>query len=161
MIKVTISCAYDKPRFGKNRLKKLCSDVCRRFGLECADINIALVDDGEIRRLNKRFRGHNCVTDCLSFEITGESPRLSARAKSRSFELVVNGNEAVRQSGRRGHSAEAEVALYTVHSLLHQLGFDDSGPRKASRMHKIEDEILREYGYGAVYGGPVSNGRDS
>ena len=67
------------------------------------------------------------------------------------FELVVNGEMAVRQAKQRGHSGEAELALYVTHGLLHNLGFDDSTKKKAQKMHRAEDEILQQFGYGLVY----------
>ena len=67
------------------------------------------------------------------------------------FELVVNGEMAVRQAKLRGHSGEAELALYVTHGLLHNLGFDDSTQNRAKKMHDTEDEILEQVGYGAVY----------
>ena len=58
---------------------------------------------------------------------------------------------AVRQASLRGHSSEAELALYITHGLLHKLGFDDSTKGRAKKMHDIENEILQQLGYGLVY----------
>jgi probable rRNA maturation factor len=58
---------------------------------------------------------------------------------------------ALRQANSRGHSSEAEIALYITHGLLHNLGFDDSTEPKAKNMHDIEDNILQQLGYGLVY----------
>ena len=58
---------------------------------------------------------------------------------------------AVRQANQRGHSSEAELALYITHGLLHNLGFDDSTKKQARKMHETEDKILQEFGYGIVY----------
>ena len=38
-----------------------------------------------------------------------------------------------------------------AHGLLHQLGFDDLQPEQARRMHREEDAILQDAGYGKVY----------
>ena len=58
---------------------------------------------------------------------------------------------AVKEAKLRGHSSEAELALYITHGLLHNLGFDDSQRTKAKKMHKTEDEILQQLGFGLVY----------
>ena len=52
---------------------------------------------------------------------------------------------------RRGHDAEAELALYVVHGLLHNIGYDDLTEADARKMHGMEDEILECFGYGTVY----------
>ena len=110
-------------------------------------VSIAIVDDAEIRKLNSRFLNRKSTTDCLSFGLSDNhglrSPGL--------FELIVNGEMAVRQANSRGHSSEAELALYITHGLLHNLGFDDATDCKAKKMHDIEDKILQQLGYGLVY----------
>jgi ssRNA-specific RNase YbeY (16S rRNA maturation enzyme) len=65
--------------------------------------------------------------------------------------LIVNGALARREVAQRGHGAEAELALYVTHALLHGLGCDDAAPGPAQEMHRTEDEILQHLGYGLVY----------
>ncbi len=131
-----------------SRLRELATTVCNRFGTDTEfQISIAIVDDAEIKELNTRFLEHRTTTDCLSFDLSDRGE------KSRVFELVVNGEMAVRQANSRGHSSEAELALYIAHGLLHNLGFDDSTPSLARKIHETEDEILQELGYGFVYNG--------
>jgi probable rRNA maturation factor len=67
------------------------------------------------------------------------------------FELVLNGQKATKEAKLRGHSAEAEVALYVIHGLLHNLGFNDVGPEEAAKMHDTEDQILKRFGFGLIY----------
>jgi probable rRNA maturation factor len=128
------------------RLKKLVEVICNRFKLSKATISIAIVDDAQIRKVNKRFLNKDSSTDCLSFNLSDNK-----KSSVKSFELVVNGEMAVRQANLRGHSSEAELALYITHGLLHNLGFDDSTKSQADKMHNIEDEILQQLGYGPVY----------
>jgi len=135
--------------FGK--LKKLVKAVCTRFAgckMESTkyEISIALIDDAEIRRVNKQFLNRSYPTDCLSFDLSDDGTN-----SVKSFELLVNAEEAVREANLRGHSSEAELALYVTHGLLHNLGFDDSTQEQAKKMHDTEDEILQQFGYGLVY----------
>jgi len=126
------------------RLKKLVKAVCTRFKLSKATVGIAIVDDAEIRKVNKQFLNRSSTTDCLSFNLSDNDAR-------KSFELVVNAEKAVKEANLRGHSSEAELALYITHGLLHNLGFDDSTQGQAKKMHDAEDEILQQLGYGSVY----------
>ena len=126
------------------RLKKLVKAVCTRFKLSKATVSIAIVDDAEIRNVSKQFLNRSSTTDCLSFN-------LSDNDAQKSFELVVNAEKAVKEATLRGHSSEAELALYVTHGLLHNLGFDDSTQDQAKKMHDAEDEILQQLGYGLVY----------
>jgi len=139
-----------------SKLKKLAKAICNRF-IECErgpakirntryEISIAIVDDAEIRRVNKQFLNHNCPTDCLSFDLSDDDTR-----RLKSFELIVNAEMAVKEANLRGHSSEAELALYITHGLLHNFGFDDSQQDQAQKMHDTEDEILQQQGFGLVY----------
>jgi len=138
-----------------HRLRKLVTTVCRRFGgrqgFGVYEISIAIVDDAEITKLNARFLGRSATTDCLSFDLSDAKTPHADALNSRTLELIVNGEMAARQAALRGHSGEAELALYITHGLLHSFGFDDCTPRKARKMHDAEDTILQELGYGTVY----------
>jgi probable rRNA maturation factor len=128
-------------------LEELVKAVCKRFDVSNATVSIAIVDDAGFREMNSRFLNRKSTSDCLSFDLSEEGEPKSGRL----FELVVNGEMAVRQAALRGHSSRAELALYVTHALLHNVGLDDSTERRAGEMHKIEDEILQQLGYGLVY----------
>ena len=147
MVTVQITNRFESLPVDAARLKRLVRAVCRRFGVAHARISIGVVDDAEIGRLNRQFLGHEGPTDSLSFDLSDtlepEAPKV--------FDLIVNAELAVREGARRGHEAQAELALYLTHGLLHQLGFDDATAEQARRMHETEDEILLHLGYGFVY----------
>jgi probable rRNA maturation factor len=129
------------------KLRALVCAVCKRFAVSRAVVGIGIVGDVEMRALNGRFLGRKTNTDCLSFDLSdGTGPE-----EPRVFDLIVNGELAIREAARRGHAGEAELALYVTHGLLHQLGFDDDIAERAGRMHRMEDEILQDLGYGSVY----------
>ncbi len=134
-----------------SKLKELVEVICGHFTRYETrdtryDISIALIDDAEIREVNRQFLNLNRTTDCLSFDLSDDD-----MSSAKSFELLVNAERAVREASRRGHSGEAELALYIAHGLLHNLGFDDATPAQAKKMHNAEDEILQQLGYGLVY----------
>ncbi len=150
-IVVQIAKKFDGIDVNLPKLKKLVKTICNRFTrYEIRDtkyeISIAIVDEDEIRKVNNQFLNRNLATDCLSFDLSQEDKHYS-----KSFELVVNAERAIKEAHLRGHSSEAELALYVTHSLLHKLGFDDSTQVQAKKMHDAEDEILQQLGYGSVY----------
>ncbi len=154
---ITVHIARDFKDIGVRlpELRKLIKAICNRFKLSKATVSIAIVDDAQIRELNNQFLNSKSITDCLSFDLSDdEEPQ-----PPKSLELIVNGEMAVREANLRGHSSEAELALYITHGLLHHLGFDDSTESQARKMHDMEDEILQQLGYGLVYnkGERISN----
>jgi probable rRNA maturation factor len=147
MITVQITNHFEELPADIARLKKLARTICRRFGVSHARISIGIVDDAEIGTLNTRFLDHHGTTDSLSFDLSDETEPEGRKV----FDLIVNGELAIREAAQRGHEAQAELALYLTHGLLHHLGFDDATAEQARRMHGTEDEILQHLGYGLVY----------
>ena len=138
------------------KLRKLVKTICNRFTRHQIrntryEISIAIVDDTRIRKVNSQFLNRKSTCDCLSFDLSDDEGQRSSKL----FELVVNGEMAVKEANSRGHSSEAELALYITHGLLHNLGFDDSTQSQAQKMHDTEDEILQQIGYGSVYNSSI------
>jgi probable rRNA maturation factor len=129
-------------------IRELITTACSRFGLSSATVSIAVVGDAEITDVNRQFLNSDRTTDCISFDLSDDEAGPDA---ARLFDLVVNGQKALRQAEQRGHSPEAELALYVIHGMLHNLGFDDATDRDAAKMHAVEDDILQQLGYGRVY----------
>lgn len=147
MIAVQITKNFQDIDVSLPKVEKLVKAICNRFKLANATISIAIVDDTQMRKVNAQFTSRKSTTDCLSFDLSDEQNPES----SRTFELIVNGELALKQANLRGYSSEAELALYVTHSLLHNLGFDDSTLKRAKKMHDTENEILQQFGYGLVY----------
>ena len=129
--------------FDRGRLRKMVEGVCHQFGLCSAVVSIAILNDESVREVNRRFLKKDEATDVISFDLSD--------GDEKSFELVINGEKAQREGVERGHGAEGELALYVVHGLLHNLRFDDSDEAGAEKMHRQEDEILRQFDYGIIY----------
>lgn len=140
---VEINCDDEEP-FDLERLSSLAKSICNRFSLTAATVSIAIVDDRAITKINEDFLDHQGQTDVISFDLSDDE-------KSKNFEIVINADQAARQSAERGHSTEAEIALYLTHGLLHNLGFDDQDEQQAKKMHETEDTILKEEGFGIIY----------
>ncbi|MHC4115744.1 MAG: rRNA maturation RNase YbeY, partial [Planctomycetota bacterium] len=102
-------------------------------------------------QINKHFLNRTTDTDVISFDLSDNQKTTGKKKKQKFLELVVNGEKAVKEAQKRAHSSQAELALYITHGLLHHLGFDDSQPENAKKMHDAEDEILQQQGFGVVY----------
>ena len=119
----------------------------RREGRRSCRISVAIVDDAGIAELQERYLGRSGPTDCLSFDLRDDPESDGVEG-----EIVVSEEAAGRESRARGASKQAELTLYVIHGLLHLLGYDDTAPDASSSMHALEDRLLTELGFGAVYG---------
>lgn len=145
-IRVEITCNCRGLEVDFDRLGKLVEQICRRFAVNKATINVVIVGDDSIKKVNTEFLDRPQPTDVISFDLSDD------HNGSKSYDLIINAEEAARQSTKRGHSTEAELALYITHGLLHNLGFDDTDEAGSQKMHNAEDEILQQAGFGVIYG---------
>lgn len=124
-----------------------------------AEVNITLVDDTEIREMNKTFRNIDQATDVLSFPM-GENGEYDVNPET-GFkmlgDIVISVPHAVRQAKEFDHTIQREIAYLTVHSMLHLLGYDHvNSAVDTMRMREKEEEVLallgttREKGYEEV-----------
>ena len=127
------------------KFERLIRGICKTFETNNAAIDISIVDDADIRQIHRQFLQQDNTTDVISFDLSDEME------PGRTFQIVVNADMAARQAAKRGHTTEAELALYITHGLLHNLGFDDVDTEQAQKMHETEDAILQSLGFGIIY----------
>lgn len=112
-------------------------------------VRVRLVGDAEMADAHERYCGVSGTTDVITFDLAEGG---SAGGEPLDVDLMVCVDEARRQAERRGHSVETELALYTLHGVLHALGYDDLDDASYERMHAREDEMFRRLGLGAAFG---------
>jgi probable rRNA maturation factor len=144
-LEIQFSCDVEDAEPDLRRLRSLIKMICSRFDVPHARISIAIVNDSIIESINREYLNHDYPTDVISFDLS------EADDPQRQFEVMVNWDEAVRQSRQRGHSPQAELALYVTHGLLHNLGYDDGTDSDSEKMHQMEDELLQNANYGIIY----------
>ncbi len=159
-------------------LREAIESTLRRHQTLEARISVAVVDDTHIAHLNRLYLNHEGATAVMAFDLrdneleregipapgnSGSPCRgrthglqsVGSDPVSHSYvegEIIVSADTAAREARARGHSFEAELALYAVHGTLHLLGYDDNDQEAADRMHVMEDDILTKLGVGTVYG---------
>ncbi len=107
-----------------------------------AEVEVALVDDATISRLNRRFLGHRGPTDVLAFPDGSRGE--PARGGTLLGEIVISVERARAQARDAGWSVRREVVLLLVHGLLHLRGYDDQTLREAGLMRARERRVLEK-----------------
>ncbi len=109
------------------------------------EARVLVVDDDEMRRVHHERSGINTTTDVLTFDLApGDDSAIDA-------DVYVCSDEAAREACARSIPVERELLLYTLHAMLHTVGFDDRDDEGFARMHAMEDEILDAIGVGATF----------
>ncbi len=140
-------------------IEKAFHDVCEAVLKEekCdfnAQISITLVDNKEIRVINKEQRGIDKVTDVLSFPMLEFDEEGNADGE---FEMdgdyvllgdiVISMERACEQADEFGHSFLRETAFLTAHSMLHLLGYDHVDDKQSEEiMCEKQEKVLNSLG---------------
>ncbi len=140
MGKIAIATPQDVVPVDRAFMRNLVRTVLDGEGIADAEISLAFVDNSTIHQLNKRYLNHDEPTDVLSF------PLSEPGAKRLAGELVIGAEVAQAQAQQRGHDVQAELALYTIHGLLHLCGYDDKTEEAAAEMRQRERHYLGALG---------------
>lgn len=122
----------------ENSLKKIAQKVLEgeKIAKE-AELSIALVGPGRMKKINKKYRGKNRVTDTLSFpesKIQLEQFKIGPLQKSKSLgEIVICLREIKKNAKRYKSDFKTELSRVLIHGILHLLGYDHEKSEKGTK----------------------------
>ncbi|MCM8779174.1 MAG: rRNA maturation RNase YbeY [Candidatus Omnitrophica bacterium] len=135
-IKKKIPCSQAEIR---NNLRK----VLRLLKIKNGSLNVVIVSDHFIRKLNRRFLNKDRVTDVLAFGEEGKEGIKNGFLG----EVVVSLDTAKRVARRYGKRIEEEFFLYLVHGILHLIGYTDRTLRERKAMEEMQNKIVTQLFY--------------
>jgi len=138
-------------RIDRTLLTKAARLTAREHGITAGQVELAVFDDKDMARLHKEYLGRPKITDVICFDLAQTSPAQPDGPSQIRASLALGGQVARKQARLNRTSINKELALYTVHGLLHVLGYNDAKPADARRMHHREDQLLQQLGLGAVF----------
>lgn len=132
---------------------------------EESNLSIALVGQGRIRELNKRYRGKNRVTDVLAFPNKDYNPPTTSsqpsvgplglgeiviclrevKKNAKKFSVVEETKVSSSPSLNSVRSVfEKELVRVLIHGILHLLGYDhEKGEAQAKKMEGKQNYYLK------------------
>jgi probable rRNA maturation factor len=111
------------------------------------EVNIALFDLRDARRLNRDWRRKDYATNVLSFPYRPEPGETTALLG----DLAICPAVVAREAREQGKHVRDHFAHLTVHGVLHLLGYDHESERDASEMEAIERKVLAKLGVADPY----------
>ncbi len=112
-------------------------------------MSILLTTDEHIQRLNRDFRGVDRPTDVLAFQqLQKEEVGAESLEPVVLGDVVISVETAEEQAKERNRPLDEELALLTVHGMLHLLGYEDETEKGAAEMRERETTILESLGDG-------------
>ena len=107
-----------------------------------SEVSITLVDDKQIHKLNKQYRGMDKPTNVLSFEL-GDDVLLG--------DIFISLDTVKREAKDAHISVEEHTAHMIVHGMLHLQGYDHIKDDEAKVMESKEIKILKKLGFKNPY----------
>ncbi len=122
-------------------LKKIALKVLEEEKKEQQELSIAFVGQGRMRKLNKRYRAKNRVTDVLSFsgQKIGKDKFIIPPKQTQGLgEVVICLREVKKNARKLNSSFEKELTVCLIHGILHLLGYEHE--KDIEQAKKMDDK---------------------
>jgi probable rRNA maturation factor len=128
----------------RRSLKRLMKELC----CEDKELSLLLVDDDQIRKINRTYLKRDRSTNVISFPMSeGEFGAVNPQLLG---DIVLSAETAARDAAAGGIDLMDEVEFLLIHGLLHLLGYEheNTTSEESKEMNTRERElffILRGY----------------
>ena len=116
------------------------------------DVLVRVVDEEEMRSLNRDYREQDRVTNVLAFP-AGNVEGLPEDEAPQFGDIVVCAGVVAREAEEQGKLTSDHWGHMLVHGTLHLLGYDHVTDSGAVEMERLEREILAGLGIADPYRG--------
>lgn len=114
-----------------------------------AELSMVLLDTTAMADLHMRWMDLPGPTDVMSFPMDelepGGRPDAPEPGPSMLGDIVLCPEFAAEQAAAAGHSLGHELALLTVHGVLHLLGYDHAEPEQEREMFGLQNKLLTQW----------------
>lgn len=114
-----------------------------------AELSVLLVDVEYMTELNHRWMDGDGPTDVLAFPMDEGSvdhgPSEAGGEPALLGDIVLCPDVAAKQAAGAGHATIEELALLTVHGILHLLGYDHAEPDEEQEMFGLQARLLESW----------------
>lgn len=110
------------------------------------EFNVIIINNEEIHKINKEYRGIDRPTDVISFALEDYKDIKYENDYRVLGDIYISIDKVKEQAKEYGHSEKRELAFLAVHGLLHLLGYDHMKKEDEKVMFSKQELILDGYG---------------
>ncbi|MDX2439306.1 MAG: rRNA maturation RNase YbeY [Desulfobacterales bacterium] len=131
-----------KHKLSKTKLQKRAQAILNALGSPEGELSILVVDDSEIKTLNKDYLKRSGPTNVIAFPMKeGDFADINPQLLG---DVVISMETAGREALQSGITTEERFAQLLVHGILHLFGFDhETSEQDARKMEKKSNELLK------------------
>ena len=127
-------------------LKEIIAFVLKKEQVDKPILNMILVDNKTIHKINKEYRNIDRETDVISFALEDEDSVINASGYRILGDIYISIDKALEQAKLYRHSFKRELCFLAVHGIYHLLGYDHMTKEEETIMFKKQEEALDEFG---------------
>jgi len=129
-------------KISETTLQKKAQAILNALGSPEGELSILLVDDSEIKTLNKDYLNRSGPTNVISFPMKeGDFSDINPQILG---DVVISMETAGREALQSGISTEERFAQLLIHGILHLFGFDhEKSEQDARKMEKKTNKLLK------------------
>jgi probable rRNA maturation factor len=144
-VTVIVSDEQEELDVDTDRWARLAADVLCSEGRR-GELTLTFVDRAEITLLNHEHMGEQGPTDVLSFPLDASEEGVGSDVGPVLLgDVVICPAVAAESAPDHAGSLDDELALLTVHGVLHVLGHDHAEDEETRRMRRRELELLTDH----------------
>ena len=115
-------------------IQRLVRKILARFKCLNKSLSIQFVSERKIKKLNRKYRGVDKVTDVLSFGLDGDDLG----------DIFICCQRIKKQAKIFQVTAKEETARMLTHGVLHLLGFEHRKKIEGREMFLLQEKLLKE-----------------
>ena len=131
----------------KDNLSMIASAILEKECIKPSSVNLKIVTNNEIAKLNKIFRGKDAPTNVLSFT----NNDVSKPVTNNLGDIAISYEFVKKEADELGKNKRDHLIHMLAHGLYHIIGYDHENEADAAIMEEKEILILKEYKIGNPY----------
>jgi probable rRNA maturation factor len=130
-----------------NKLDKIVSIILDEEKMSDCVINLRLLDDKEMKKLNMQFRQKATTTNVLSFP----NDDVSVKQTKNIGDIAISVEYVKAEAEKEGKTFDDHIVHMLAHGVYHILGYDHENNENAMIMENKEIQTLKKINIGNPY----------
>ena len=130
-----------------NKLDKIVSIILDEEKMSDCVINLRLLDDKEMKKLNMQFRQKATTTNVLSFP----NDDVSVKQTKNIGDIAISLEYVKAEAEKEGKTFDDHIVHMLAHGVYHILGYDHENNENAMIMENKEIQTLKKINIGNPY----------
>ena len=123
-----------------NKLTKIVSTILEQEKMSDCVINLRLLNDKEMKKLNKQFRQKDKTTNVLSFP----NDDISVKQTKNIGDIAISVEYVKAEAKKEGKTFDDHIIHMLAHGVYHILGYDHENNENAMIMENKEIQTLKK-----------------